>query len=85
MNIGLSILGRFNLDYQINIGDVDTSGSDISGDQDIELPLLEPLECDFSLVLSDVSVHDFNIFVDLLGKQKGVGLSLGRAEHNGLS
>lgn len=66
VNICLRFLGRLNLNDQVDAGNVKTTRSDISGDQYAKLLLLEALQSDFSLVLSDVSVHDLDVFLDFL-------------------
>ena len=70
------------MDDQVNIRDIKSSRCNISGNKTAELVLLETLESDFSLVLRDVSVHDFNIVLDLLVEQKRVGISLGGSKHD---
>lgn len=66
MDVGLSVFWRFDLDNEINTRDVQSTSSNISSYKHTELFVLESLESDFTLVLSDVSVHDFNVLLDLL-------------------
>jgi hypothetical protein len=82
MNIGLSILGWFQLNNEFNIWNVKTSSSNISGDQHLKFMVLESLDRDLSLILSDISMHDFNIMSDLVGKKQRVCISLGRRKDN---
>jgi len=82
VNIGLSILGWFQLNNEFNIWNVKTSSSNISGDQHLKFVVLESLDRDLSLILSDISMHDFNIMSDLVGKKQRVCISLGRRKDN---
>lgn len=66
MDVGLSVFWGFDLDNEINTRDVQSTSSNISSYKHTELFVLESLESDFTLVLSDVSVHDFNVLLDLL-------------------
>lgn len=85
MDVCLDVLGRLNLDYEIYVGDIETSGSDVSGNKDVKLTLLEALKGYFSLILSDVTVHDLNVLFDFVGEKKLVSLCFGGAEDNGLA
>jgi hypothetical protein len=66
MNVGLGVLWWLNLDDEVDILDVETSGSDISGNEHLELTLLESLHGDLSLVLSNISMHNLDILLDLI-------------------
>jgi len=46
---------------------------------------LEPFESDLSLVLRNVTVHNFDIILNLLRGQEGIGLSLGGSKDNCLT
>ena len=70
MDVGLSFLGRLDLDDQVNVGDVKSARSDIGSDKDSELAFFKALHRDFTLVLSDITMHDLNVLLDLIGKQK---------------
>jgi hypothetical protein len=85
MDVGLSVFWGFDLDNEINTRDVQSTSSNISSYKHTELFVLESLESDFTLVLSDVSVHDFNVLLDLLWHEEGIGFGLGWCEHNGLA
>mgnify|MGYP006087941933 CR=1 FL=1 len=77
MDIALSIFWWFQLDNKLDIWDVKPSGSYISGDKNLEFCLLKSFDGHFSLILSDVSVHDFAIVDDLVREEKGVAVGLG--------
>lgn len=85
MDIGLSILWRLNLNDEINIGDIETSGSNVSGYQNLELLLLESFEGNLSLLLCDITMHNLNLILYFLREKKGVCLSFGGAEDNCLA
>ena len=72
MDIGFDILRRLKLNDKVNIRDVKSSSSNISGHEYIELSLLESSESHFSLLLSDISMKDFGVVeflsVDILIK-----------------
>ena len=76
MDVGLGIFGWFQLNDQLDVGNVQPSRSDVSGDEDLELLLFESLHGYLSLVLGDVSVHGFDVLRDLVRKQKGIGVGL---------
>lgn len=82
MNVGLSLLGWLDLDDQVNVGDVETTGSYISGDEDSEFAFLEALHGDFTLVLGNVAVHDLDVLLDFVGEEQGVCIGLRLGEHN---
>jgi hypothetical protein len=73
------------LNDKIDIGDVKTSRGNISGNQHIELALLESFKSYFSLILRDVTVHDLYIFLDLVSEDQLVGISLSLSENNSLA
>jgi len=85
MNISLSILRRFNLDDQINIRDIESSRCHISSHENAELALFESLESDLSLILSDVTMHDFDILLNLVREYQLIGISFSLSEDNSLS
>lgn len=66
MDVGLSVLWRLNLDNEVDTRDVQTTGSDVSGDEYAELFVLKSLESDFTLILCDVTMHDLDILLNLL-------------------
>ena len=67
MDICFGVFGRLDLDDKVDAGDVKTARSDVCGNQNAELFLFKALESDLSLVLCNVSVHDFNVFLNFLG------------------
>lgn len=85
MNVSLCVLGRLDLDNQVDAGDIEAARCDVSGDEDTELFLLEALEGDFTLVLGNVAVHHLNVFLDLLREKQVIGLLLGGSEHDNLA
>lgn len=66
VNVGFHIVGRLHLDDEVDIGDVQAAGGNISGHEHVELALSEALKGDFPLVLGDVSVHDLDVLLDLV-------------------
>jgi hypothetical protein len=73
------------LNDKIDIGDIKTSRGNISGNQHVELALLESFESYFSLILRDVTVHDLHILLDLVSEDQLVGISLSLSEDNSLT
>ena len=65
MNIGFCILGRLNLDDEVDTWDVETTRCNISGDEYTEFLLLEAFKGDFTLILGDITVHNLNVFLNL--------------------
>ena len=64
MNICLSVFGWLNLDDKVDTRDIKAASSNVCGNQYAKLLLFKTLKCDFSLVLSDVTVHHFNVLFD---------------------
>ena len=85
MNVGFSILRGLDLNDEIDARDVKATGSNISCDQHAKLVLLKALKSDFSLILRDITVHDFDVFLDLFCHEQVIRLLLGRGEDNALS
>jgi len=85
VDVSLDVLGRLDLDYEVDIGDVEAAGGDVGGHEHVELTLLEALKGDLSLVLGDVSMHDLDVLLDFVREQELVRFRLGRAEDDGLA
>ena len=85
MDVGLSICRGLDLDNQIDIRDIETSGGNIGSDQDIELALLESLESYLTLVLPNVTMHDLNIVLDFISEDQLIGVGLGLSENDSLA
>lgn len=66
MNVWLSIFWWFKLNYKFNVRYVEASWSYISCNKNLKFVLFKPFHCYFSLVLSDISMHCFNILCDRL-------------------
>ena len=64
MDVGLSIFWWLDLNDQIDIRNIKTSWGNVSSHQDTELLLFESFKSDLSLILRDISVHDFDVFLD---------------------
>ena len=82
MNVSLSILRGLHLNDQVNVGYVKSSRGNICGDKDIKFALFKALEGNLTLVLCDITVHDLDIFLYLVGQNQGVGISLGLGKDN---
>ena len=83
MDVSLGLFGGLQLDYQVDVRDVKTSRSNVSGNENAEFALFKSLHCDLSLVLSDITMHHLYILLDLIGEQKrvSVGFRLGEDDH----
>lgn len=68
VDVRLGVLGRLHLDYQVDRGNIKTSRGYISCYKHLELFFFESLECHFSLVLGDVTVHDLNLVLYFFGE-----------------
>ena len=66
MNVSLNIFWWLNLDNEIDIWNIETSGGNIGCNEDVKLAFFESLEGDFALILSDVTVHDFDVFFNFI-------------------
>jgi hypothetical protein len=85
VDIGLGIFWWLELDNKTDSFHVETSGSDIGGDEDSELAFFEPLDGSLSLVLRDTTVHHFTIELDSVSLAKSVSVSPGGSENNHFS
>jgi len=85
VNVGLCLLWWLKLDYEVYVGNIESTRSNISRNQHLELILLEALHRDFTLVLRNVSVHHFDVLLDLVGEDERVGIGLGLGEDNGFA
>ena len=82
MDVRLGVLGWLNLHDEVNTGNIKSSSSDVCSYENIKFLIFESLEGDFSLVLGDVTVHNFDILLDFVRQQELVGFLLGRSEDN---
>ena len=80
MNVGLRLFRGLDLNDQVDVGDVKTTRSNISCDKNSEFALLEALHSDFTLILSDITVHDLNVLLDLVRQEERVGVGLRLSE-----
>ena len=58
------------MDNKLDIRDVKPSGSNIGGDENLKLCLLKSFDGHFSLILSNVPVHDLTIVDDFVREEK---------------
>jgi len=82
MDVRLSVLRRLELDDELNVGDVKTSGGNVCGDEDLDLVLFESLHGDFSLVLRDVAMHALRGLLNGVRSYDVVGIDLCLSEDN---
>jgi hypothetical protein len=82
VDVSLSVSGRLNLDNQIDIRDIKTSGGNISSNQDIEFALLKSLESYLTLVLANISMHDLNIVLNFISENQLISISFGLSEND---
>lgn len=85
MDVSLWVNGWFHLDDEVNAWDVQATGCDISGNEHLELLFLEALEGHFTLVLGDVTVHHFDLVLDLVRQKELVGFVLCLSKHDSLA
>lgn len=82
VNVSLNIFWWFDLDNKIYIRNIKTSGGNISCYEDVKLAFFESLESDLALILSDVTVHDFDVFFNFIWKKQLICFCLCWTEHN---
>lgn len=70
VDVSLCLLRWLNLNHEVDVGNVKATRCNISGDENAEFALLESLHRDFALVLSNIAMHDLNILLDFIRKQK---------------
>ena len=61
MNVGFCLFRWLNLDDEVDIRNVNASRGNVSGDKDTELVFSEALQSNFSLILSNVTMHHLNV------------------------
>jgi len=66
VNVSLNIFWWLDLDNKIYIRNIETSGGNIGRNKDVKLAFFKSLEGDFTLILSDVTVHDFDVFFNFI-------------------
>lgn len=71
------------MDDQIDLGNVETSGSNIGGDQTFKFTLFKSLESDLPLLLGDVSMEDLGFLFQVSLQEDLVGFLFGLAENDG--
>jgi len=82
MDIGLGVSRRLNLNHKVHVGNVKATRCDVGSDKHIELAFLESLEGNLALVLADVTMHDLNVFLDLVSENKLICISLSLGKDN---
>lgn len=85
MDVGFHFFWRLNLNDQVNIGDIEATRSDVSGDKYFKFAFFEALHSNFTLILRNITMHHFNVLLDLVRQNETVSISLGLSKHNGLS
>jgi len=74
VDVSLGVFWRLDLDNQVYRRNVKSSSCDICCYEHAKFLFFESLKRDFSLILCNISVHHFYIFLDFIGKKKLVCL-----------
>lgn len=82
MDIGLGVSRRLHLNHKVHVGNVEATRCDVGSDKHIELAFLESLEGNLALVLADVTMHDLNVLLDLVGENQLICISLSLGKDN---
>lgn len=85
MNVGLSFLWRLKLDYEVYVRDIESTRGNVGCDKYLELVLLEALHRDLTLVLRNITVHNFDVLLNLVREDERVSIGLGLREDNGFA
>lgn len=85
MDVGFGVFWWLNLHNKVNQWDIKPSGGNISGDENLELSVLESLHGDLTLILGNTTVHYLDIVVDGLGSHELVGIIFCLSKHDDLS
>ena len=83
VDVGLVVLGGLGLHDEVYVGDVESAGGHVGGDQGLEGALAEALHRDLALGLGDVAVQHVDVELDVSVLEQLVGLGLGLREHDG--
>jgi len=83
VDIGVHFFGRFQLDDEVDFGDVEAASCHVCGNQALEFPLLEALEGDLSLFLGDVAVQHLRLLLEIGLEKDLIGFLLCLAEDDG--
>ena len=65
MNISFCVFRWLNLYDKIHAGDIKTTRCNISSDQYAKFLFFKALKGDLTLVLSNITVHNLNVFLNL--------------------
>jgi hypothetical protein len=85
MDVGLGLFWWLDLDDKVNLRDIKSSGRNIGGNEDLELSVLESLDCDLTLILGDTTMHYLDVVVNGFGPHELVSVIFRLCKHNDLS
>ena len=85
MNISLCVLWWLNLNDQIDTWDVESTGGNVSGDENFAFVCFELFQGNLALSLSYFTVDHLDVLLDLLAEFDLVGFFLGGAEDDCLA
>lgn len=85
VDVGFSFLWWLDLHNKVNLRDIKSSGCNVSGYKDLELSVLESLDCDLTLILGDTTMHYLDVVVNGFGPHELVSVIFRLCKHNDLS
>jgi len=85
VDVGFGLLWWLNLHNKVNQWDIKPSRCYVSGDENLELSVLESLHGYLTLILGNAAVHYLDLVVDGLGSHELVSIISCLSKHDDLS
>lgn len=83
MGVVFDLVGKLVVKNEGKVGDIDSAGSDVGGDEELDPLFLEGTHHFVAFLLSEVALEDFNLealFTKLISKSDGAGLGPAKDE-----
>jgi hypothetical protein len=85
MNVGFDLLWWLNLNDKVHIWDVEAARCHISSDKHLKLAFFKALHGNFTLVLSNVTMHDLDVLLNFISQDQSISVCLCLSKDNSLA
>jgi len=85
VDVSINLFGWFQLNDQVDLWNIESSGSNVCCNEAFKFTLLESLESDLPLLLRNVTVQNLSLLLQVGFQEDFVGFLFGLAENNGSS
>ena len=82
MNVSLCVLWWLDLNNQVDIRNIKTTRCYICCNENLEFTLFESLNSNLTLILDDISMHDFHVLLDLVCHDQLICILLSLSKDN---